>query len=396
MKKLAFLVEQKFIDVHVGIRNYIFSIYHLLNGVYDVDIVHTYKVGDSIFFSRIKVDKSFIENNGFSADIFIDIKERFSFDVEKLASKLSRNDSDKILKEVYYQSLGSSIDNIYDVVVITNPWMINFEKRIKANILIGMVHDTIPIEYSLQWNIDLKNSPLIQFANLHRNGFNYYNSNCDFILFSSQKSLDGYLILYQQQNNISKKCKVTPPIVSNKFYNLVCERQLREYLVLATPFEKRKGVDYLPDIINCTKNVKKILIFGDTNRCEVSDVNKFFRRLRKDFEVLWYKKITTDSLISIMQKSKLMLFASKDEGLGLPVIEAELCGCKVISYDVPPINQNIVSNMKYYLSFDSHATSANSIDRVFLEPDDSLETKVNANKIFGQKNVLDFFRRIID
>ena len=39
MKKIAFLVEEDFINLHVGVRNYIFSLYLSLKDFYDIDFI---------------------------------------------------------------------------------------------------------------------------------------------------------------------------------------------------------------------------------------------------------------------------------------------------------------------------------------------------------------------
>jgi len=395
-KKISFLVEKDFAAVHVGIRNYIFSIYSLLSESFDVDIITISNFNNNHFFARIKIDQSYIDNNGFAANTYINVERKKDFDIRKVWSEFHKEKDSKISNNFYYQSMGEDIDEMYDVVIITNPWMIDFANKIKCGTLIGMVHDTIPNEYALQLNVDIRDSALIKFANLHRNGFNYYNKYCDFVIFSSQKSLDGYNKMYG--NSFLGNRKVTPPIVCKEFYdhNLKShEAGSREYMMLATPFEKRKGIDYIPNIVNKTKNIKKLFIFGDNNRCSLEETNSFFNRLRSDLEIIWYKNITTTSLIALMKRSKLMLFASRDEGLGLPIIEAQLCGCKVLCYDNAPMNLNIVKDMKYYLS-ENNVESAAIIDKIYAEEDGSFKVIESANAMFSRKNISEFFTKIIN
>ena len=44
MKKIAFLVEDDFINLHVGVRNYIFSLYLSLKDFYDIDFIFESKI----------------------------------------------------------------------------------------------------------------------------------------------------------------------------------------------------------------------------------------------------------------------------------------------------------------------------------------------------------------
>ena len=187
MKKIAFLVEDDFINLHVGVRNYIFSLYLSLKDFYDIDFIFESK-NSNLSFKRIIISDDFIVQNGFYKNVSICGNKN---DILKSLKTTNFNEEEfPINKDIYFQYIGDIEEQGYDALIITNPWLINFNQMLPAKKVFGLVYDTIPIEYFF------KDSPIeydkSHFAFKHHNGFKYYNKYCDNILFISKKSLNFY------------------------------------------------------------------------------------------------------------------------------------------------------------------------------------------------------------
>ena len=116
--------------------------------------------------------------------------------------------------------------------------------------------------------------------------------------------------------------------------------------------------------------------------------------MREDIQITWYKEITTDSLIKLFLKSSLCLFCSDDEGLGLPIIESQLCGCKVLCYDKPPMSDLVIEKDKFIVKNDK-SLSIKNIDYCLKTKYDKNQLIKSANKKFNNKQFLTLINKIL-
>ena len=391
MKKIAFLVEDDFINLHVGVRNYIFSLYLSLKDFYDIDFIYESK-NSNLSFKRIIISDDFIAQNGFYKNVSICGNKN---DILKSLKTTNFNEEEfPINKDIYFQYIGDIEEQGYDALIITNPWLINFNQMLPAKKVFGLVYDTIPIEYFF------KDSPIkydkSHFAFKHHNGFKYYNKYCDNILFISKKSLNFYKEFYKNSLNNSE-LNVIEPIASQKFCNLknFDSKYLdKNTIILTTPFEIRKGIKIIPEYINSICDLNSLIIYGNVNRTKFRDIKDFFKSLREDIQITWYKEITTDSLIKLFLKSSLCLFCSDDEGLGLPIIESQLCGCKVLCYDKPPMSDLVIEKDKFIVKNDK-SLSIKNIDYCLKTKYDKNQLIKSANKKFNNKQFLTLINKIL-
>lgn len=65
-----------------------------------------------------------------------------------------------------------------------------------------------------------------------------------------------------------------------------------------------------------------------------------------DIKLNFTSMLDEDEKFSLLERSEILFFPSQFEGLGLPPLEAECCGCKVICTDLPVLRQH--KNNKYF------------------------------------------------
>ena len=100
MKKIAFLVEDDFINLHVGVRNYIFSLYLSLKDFYDIDFIYESK-NSNLSFKRIIISDDFIAQNGFYKNVSICGNKN---DILKSLKTTNFNEEEfPINKDIYFQ-----------------------------------------------------------------------------------------------------------------------------------------------------------------------------------------------------------------------------------------------------------------------------------------------------
>jgi len=80
----------------------------------------------------------------------------------------------------------------------------------------------------------------------------------------------------------------------------------------------------------------------------------------KGRRLLWLEAVNDDCLLELYKKSTVLLMASRDEGFGLPLIEAARHGLPIIARDIP-VFREICGNHAYYFSGDSPEDLAKAI-----------------------------------
>ncbi len=215
----------------------------------------------------------------------------------------------------------------------------------------------------------------VHWAIGHNVGFQYYNNHCDRILAISDKTLEEYVAHYPGVDK--RKLSVlpsNPPYQYRKVRLTGSERRERS-IILAAPFDNRKGLLRLPAFLNeVMDEAEHIYIFGST-RCREDDFKRFWKELKDWSKVVYYPTISYEDLIQLYKKCKVLLFPSLEEGLGMPIIESQMCGCRVATTDATPMNR-LISEDGYLLTYDFKA------DSVVLKQ--MLETDIDTRKLSEQ------------
>ena len=272
----------------------------------------------------------------------IDIQNGF-FSGEKLIGK-SRSEIisklDRILLNEISTSASINIDfkklnyldqnKKYELVIFSGPWLIKPKMNFpKSNSYKVLAHDVVPIDYFF---MDPDNYDLKLFANAHHIGYQWAATKGDGFLVNSQNTFNDL----EKLNYINHKSRgdvlpITLPPGFDKINDDEIKKQKRKNTaILMAPFDKRKGLEFLSKILR-NSYISKLNIIG-RNRAEIKMVTTFFKDI--DIEnISWWTNATFETKKKLYLESKILLFPSLNEGLGIPIIEAYASGCRCLGFD---------------------------------------------------------------
>jgi glycosyltransferase involved in cell wall biosynthesis len=242
--------------------------------------------------------------------------------------------------DIWYSQIGTRLENAgLDVVVIGNPWLVNFREPLPVPRRVGIVYDAIPNRYCLT-----EPGKPFEFATQHLNGFRYFREHCHETLAISEAVTTDLIHLLRFHPD---RVGWLPPLVPIDCLKTTSTHPPRQdVILLASPLDRRKGLAAMPGLIAAAGNkVKRVTMYGGV-RCSEEELHKFFRELPQRLSVEWYPSATSATTERLFRESKLLLFPSLNEGLGLPLIEAQLRGCPAIIRDARPMRDLVVPGSK--------------------------------------------------
>lgn len=333
MKKIAFIVEPNYNLNHFGVRNYFVTIKNIINDIFITEFVsYTLNCGQYMWYKLIVQN----EKEDVCDDVPI-IYDRQKNNKVKYKDYISYNKkSDNRKSNYYFQSIGKDLKNEnYDMAIITNPWLVSYGLKVDAKIILGITYDFVANEY-----VFMKKNKPFDWANSHRIGYEFYNEYCNRIFCISPLISQQYKAFFP--NVDAERVNHFEPFVTDQFRNVLYEEGNKENsVILAAPFDLRKGLKEIPSILNGLKErIECLYIFGQP-RCDVNDFNEFFDKLDLN-KIVYYPYITYAGVINLYKRSKILLFPSSEEGLGIPIMEAQICGCRVIAQNKEPMNQLVL------------------------------------------------------
>lgn len=222
----------------------------------------------------------------------------------------------------------------YDLAVIAAPWCAQMRERFPAQQVVGIVYDLIPNEKALS----TREAPLLQFASQHAIGYEYYDRHCDQVWGVSPQSAGAYDRFFHRLGSAAKSL---PPLVPVAYHTRPpCPTERDALIALASPFDVRKGLVEIPTLLAQLPNVEQVLIYGG-RRCSNRQLYAFLDALGQK-QIYWWPKASARQVAEIFSRAKLLMFPSWQEGLGLPIIEAQLCGCPVLVRDREPMRSLVM------------------------------------------------------
>ena len=387
MKRIGFIVQRDFLTAHFGVRNLFMTLKSICDQQYETEfLVHVPSEGRVSWY--VCDMTGYLKNNAKR-------EQCVEFDAEKWANYINystfqefirKNGTGQVVQNQYFQSIGQDLQvEDYDLLVFTNPWLIDFEGKLPAKKLVGIIYDITANKFALT-------KPTLDFnwAYQHNRGYLYYNRYCDVLFGDSVKTAQEYNEYYR-----TDLCVGLPPFPPYAFRGAEYTGEKKENaMVLAAPFDPRKGIEQMPELINCAADLIDTLYIFGMPRCPEEMFDKFFKSL-KVRQIKYYPFIEDEELISLYKRCKVLLFPSLEEGLGIPIIEAQVCGCPVVTTDLRPMNQ-LVGPGCYLLKEGAAEENASAI-RSMMSGDDldyvtmSRETK----KRFSYDRVLEMIREVI-
>ena len=327
-RKIGVVVDSTCMASHVGVRNYLQSLYALLERCGRVDWISFERDphGDMHWFHLIPRPRIAAEGEEPAAAIVGNPRE-----IAGRVRTIRRRTRRPAEAALWTIDIGSNLAvERYDLIVIGAPWLVTFDARLPADKVVGMVYDIIPNRYVLSRTV----KPLA-FASQHRRGFEHYRRHCDCILAISEPVASDYR---QAFHGVGDRTMAMPPLLPASYGDLAPVDGRRDRrIALAAPFDPRKGLACMPAILNAVgESLNAVSIYGKA-RCSSHDQRVFFESLAVE-DVEWFPVASAGTVHKIFQRSKVLLFPSFDEGLGLPILEAQYCGCRVMARDRPPMN----------------------------------------------------------
>lgn len=325
--KISIILDNSIIEQHHGVRRYLFSLANSLSELFDVCFYKLSIHCGKCYFDLVIFENDYLLNNGFNDDVKVSLDKSSYF-----LSELIRNTSKKMKCWINLIHCGEHLPTT-DICLIGSPWLCYKIDITNSATTYCIGYDAIPMIYSIS---DHSNISLKHFANEHYLGYKKAVTTYDGILSISDRS--SYEISTFIQSNKISTIPAFLPIGFENVKNNVAEKS--KTAILAAPFDIRKGLDKLPEIINNVE-IDKLIIFGGV-RCSIDDLNSFFKKIDV-VNCEWWSSITTSKQIELYSSSNVLIFPSYNEGLGLPVLEALACGCNVVVSNIDPLNKLVDS-----------------------------------------------------
>ncbi|ADD69445.1 glycosyl transferase group 1 [Denitrovibrio acetiphilus DSM 12809] len=335
--KIALIVEQNFYGMHVGVRNLILTVYlRLIKNGHKVDFVTFYNSNNKLIWCKYWFDINHILNNFSNSDVYYvgtpnEVLQKYQRHEHEIYSFKT---NDKILSTTIGQSLDAES---YDACFFTTPWLDLHGETVNIKKKFGIVYDLIPNIFTVT-----KENKHFIFANQHLEGFRMFNRVCDKTLCISKATSQAY------NDYLAFDSLALPPCVPNyidfKFADQL--EKTNNTVVLAGPFDVRKGLYRIADLLNgAVEHIDEIIIYGK-QRCSDEELRAFINKLTGIDKIHWYESVTSKTLAELYKKSKVLIFPSDEEGLGLPLIEAQLHGCRVLCTNFSSAAELLVDGYK--------------------------------------------------
>ncbi len=349
MPKIAFIIEPQFLSLHWGVRVYLYSLAKVLgHHGWTVDFVYPlpssagelrwYKLhvrDDSLFSAALP------SAEGTPAEVWRALRD-IAFEPGSQRQPTPPVAAGYLRPAV--MPVGSTLAfEQYDVALISNPWMVKWRERLPARKTMGLVFDLIPNLFG----VILDDGKPFAFAHQHGLGFKYYEECCDQILTISEATRAAYLDLVRSRQPRAGAPGVValPPLAPYHALDestASCPPTRAARIALAGCFDLRKGLRELPAILNGLADVvEEVVVYGGV-RCRKPEVEAFFSKLQVG-RVVWHLGATAGQVRDIFRRSRMLLFPSKFEGLGLPILEAQLGGCRVATAPLSPMKELALS-----------------------------------------------------
>lgn len=323
--KILFVLDADILNVHHGVRRYFLSLADNVSKFFSVEFMLHSRTGEKHTYNEIVFSDCFVKNNGFTDNFLVGSSRREI--ISKITSNKHIGTSKRMSASASYSTstIGDRVPDNYSLVIVAGPW-IHIEKHQFSCPVACVGLDAIPNIYAL-YNID--DLGLQEFAWRHQYGFNYYD-----IIFSISEESKSQISHFTRE---TKKITVIPPFNPVGFSSVpdLKIQNKKNTIILAAPFDERKGLSLMPEFINNSK-VDSIIIFGGV-RCTINSLLNFFSDLKVN-DIEWWSSVTTDKQIELYQRSRALLFPSFNEGLGLPVLEAHACNIPAVVSDIKPLN----------------------------------------------------------
>jgi glycosyltransferase involved in cell wall biosynthesis len=381
MKKAAVILSHSGLaHVSTGVRAIALQMYESFkNKGYEVDVLlQDIGIKTKIYQSQNKITGAALHLDFYKLEFNEDAWEQNLHISDKLHSD---NFFDKFKKHkfsteksVIYTKTAVGISK-YDILCYSGPWDFVPSCEIFGKEIFVVWHDYY-LNMELFAHVKAVSSKVFKmYSQVHKSIIEQVHLGVKFLCVSGEAKRQLNLVYPNAQ------AEVLPPSVLGIFVKTKPVEVKENAVVLANIFDARKGWEYALEVLSKCKNVDKIYIFG-SRRCSRAVYLHIIKQAKKCAkEVIHYDHLSTKTLTEIYARSKLLLFPSTNEGLGVPIIEAQMCGTRVMVRKISPM-QDLVLDKTDLITEDSKL-DAEHIDAIMRSSYNGLEVKKQALERFS-------------
>ncbi|QCT70189.1 glycosyltransferase family 4 protein [Eubacterium maltosivorans] len=199
---------------------------------------------------------------------------------------------------------------------------------------------------------NIKNKKIIKITTVHNNPFEDYFYEYGKIIGSLMsnmftKKLNGYdnvIAISKYINNIYERYQIASTVIYNgieDYYKTKhIEKKVRFRLITVSILNEIKNVIELLKILNECINQDlniELVIIGDGK--EYDCLKEYVQKNNLESYIFFMKQIERKKVFEELYYSDAFIFASKSEGFGLAVVEAEMMELPIIAYDIPVMHE---------------------------------------------------------
>lgn len=338
MKKqsVGFVIDKTILNSHVGVRRYVLSMAQALNPGFNVRLfnVEYEPINNKPFFTELFVDNQYVKDNGFSINNIVGQNKNEI--LKQIPSVFfNKNSKEKLADNIYACSYGCELPTNIDVIIVAAPWVIKGDLALKAKSGVYCIaYDAIPNDYAISKPED---KGLQVFAYQHLFAYKTFLTKFNGLLAISHETAIQLGCMFPEYKS---KVHIVPGFLPAGFecvaQSNVKGRNQERVVLLASPFDLRKGLKILPTFIN-NLVFDRLIIFG-APRCSLQDIYDFFNEISMN-EITWWSEVDFRKQIELFESANVLLFPSLNEGLGLPVLESYSCGTPVYVSNTAPLNK---------------------------------------------------------
>lgn len=243
-----------------------------------------------------------------------------------------------------------------------------FFKKVSKSIV--FFQNILPLEqlYQNKFNLLLKPKYLIQ-----KQLFLYAAKMSDYIIFPSIYAQKKFI---NKDNKIKYKSKVIYHGANKKFSKINNTKKIVS--LYPASFQNFKNHQKLIQAFSVIKNKKSITLdlFGPSSRMQRKIINENISKYRNLKNIIKYRG--NKNFSHTFKNYNLLIYPSKCESFGLPLIEAAISGLKITCSNIP-VFKELLGNYPVYFDPNSKKSIINSISK-------TKNLKINKNQIRKLRN----------
>lgn len=125
------------------------------------------------------------------------------------------------------------------------------------------------------------------------------------------------------------------------------------------------------------------------------EMHQLIQELKLDARVHEFVDTSNDSLCALYTAAEALLFPSLQEGFGWPIVEAQACGCPVITTDLPPMNV-ISGDAGIYIDPTNPEEAANIIVKGLRKRDQIVAKGLSQSAQYSSDTMISGYLRIYE